>query len=306
MWYGLLAIILSAAIGGSINSAAVKVGGREFTPLLFTFIRFFFSTLILLPLFLSQKGPKLYKGDRKILFLMSILFAANIIVFSIGLQFTSALMGQLLYVISPILVIIFGHFLIGEKYTKEKGIGLVITLSGVGFLLYQSITKQAVLTFGTPLGNFLVLLGVIFTALYFVLSRRLSHSYSSTTITFMNFFITFLSVICILPLIFLFSPHTSIHIAKTGIISVIAIVFSSVFAYMLQQITVKRTSAFVGSLSLYMSPFFAGLTAVFLLGEKITVPFIAGGILLAIGVFYATAYHHIKKLLTSREELAEN
>jgi len=92
MWLGLLSIFLSAAIGGSINSVAVKVGGHEFTPILFTVFRFFFSTLILTPFFLFQKGSKFYRVDKKILFLMSILFALNIILFSIGLQFTSAIM----------------------------------------------------------------------------------------------------------------------------------------------------------------------------------------------------------------------
>ncbi len=306
MWLGLLTIILSAAIGGSINSVAVKVGGHEFTPILFTIIRFLLSSLILLPLFLLQKGSKLYKADRKVLFLMSILFALNIVLFSIGLQFTSAIMGQLLYVVSPILVIVFAHFLIGEKYTKEKGIGLIITLSGVGFLLYQSISKQAVLTFGTPLGNFLVLLGVICTALYFVLSRRLSHSYSSITIIFMNFLITFIFGLCLVPFLFFLFPHTTIHVAKGGVLSIGAIVFSSVCAYMFQQATIKRTSAFVGSLSLYLSPFFTALAAIFLLGEKVTLPFIAGGIFIALGVFYATAYHHVKKLFQSKEALVEN
>lgn len=306
MWLGLLTIFLSAAIGGSVNSVAVKIGGHEFTPILFTILRFLLSSLILLPVFLFQKGPTLYKTDRKILFLMSILFALNIVLFSIGLQFTSAIMGQLLYVVTPILVIVFAHFFIGEKYTKEKGIGLVITLSGVGFLLYQSISQQTVLTFGTPLGNILVLLGVVCTALYFVLARRLSHSYSSTTITFMNFLITFVFSLCLVPFLFFIIPHTAIHASKVGIISVGAIVFSSVCAYMLQQATIKRTSAFVGSLSLYMSPFFTALVAIFFLREKITLPFVAGGILIALGVFYATAYHHVKKLFLSREALVEN
>ncbi|HYK08101.1 MAG TPA: DMT family transporter [Candidatus Eisenbacteria bacterium] len=306
MWIGLLAIILSAAIGGSVNSVAVKIGGREFTPIVFTAIRFLLSTLVLLPFFLSQKGSKLYTTDKKVLLLMSLLFALNIVLFSVGLQFTSAIMGQLLYVLSPILVIVFAHFLIGEKYTREKGIGLVIALSGVGFLLYQSITRQATLTFGTPLGNSLVLLGVVCTALYFVLARRLSHSYSGTTITFINFLITLVFVVCVLPLGYVLFPHHTIIISQQGILSIGAIVVSSTLAYLLQQSTIKRTSAFVGSLSLYMSPFFTALTAIFLLGEKITLPFVVGGTLIALGVFYATAYHHVKQLLKSREELVEN
>src|SRR5579872_3456907 len=200
MWIGLIAVILSGAIGGAINSVAVKIGGREFTPILFTVLRFILSTLIIFPFFISQKGSKLYKGDRKVFFLLSLFFGLNIILFSVGIQFTSAIMAQLLYVLSPVLVIVFAHFMIDEKYTKEKGIGLLIALIGVGLLLYQSISQQAVLTFGTPFGNFLIILGVIFTALYYVLSKRLSHSYSPTTITFMNFLVTMILVLLLFPI----------------------------------------------------------------------------------------------------------
>jgi len=75
---------------------------------------------------------------------------------------------------------------------------------------------------------------------------------------------------------------------------------------MLQQTTIKRTSAFVGSLSLYISPLFTAFTAIFLLGERLTIPFILGGTLIVIGVFYATAFHHVKKLLVSKEVVLEN
>src|SRR5690242_9489733 len=105
MWTGLAAVILSGAIGGAINSVAVKVGGREFTPILFTVIRFALSTAIILPFFIVQKSGKFYTADRKVLLLMSFLFGLNIILFSIGTQFTSAIMAQLLYIITPVLVV---------------------------------------------------------------------------------------------------------------------------------------------------------------------------------------------------------
>lgn len=295
MWIGLFSIFLSAAVGGAINSVAVKIGGKEFTPLLFTTFRFILSTVILLPAFFLQKGEKLYKGDRKVLLLMSVLFGGNIILFSIGVLFTSAIMAQLLYIITPVLVVVFAHFLIGEKYTKEKGIGLVIALIGVGLLIYQSISKQSLVTFGTPLGNILILFGVILTALYIVLSKRLSHSYSATTITFMNFLVTTIMVLILLPIQYLFAPFHELHINIAGLVSVGAIVFSSIVAYVLMYFSIKRTNAFIGSLNLYISPFFTALTAVFLIGEKLTWTLVLSGLFIGLGVFYSTTYPLLKK-----------
>lgn len=306
MWLGVLAVILSGAVGGAINSVAVKVGGREFTPILFTVIRFFLSTVIILPFFALQKSGKFYSSDRKTLLFMSVLFGFNIVLFSVGTQFTSAIMAQLLYVISPVLVVIFAHFMIGEKYTKEKGIGLFIALVGVGFLLYQSASKQSVLTFGTPLGNILVLLGVIFTSLYYVLSKRLSHSYSSTTITFMNFLVTMILVTIMFPFQYFLLPHNTIHINQAGIVSVVAIVFSSVVAYLLLYISIKRTNAFIGSLNLYISPFFTALTAIIVIGEKLTITLIISGLLILGGVLYATAFHQVKRFFSPSSLTPEN
>lgn len=306
MWLGLLTIVVSSLIGGSVNTVAVKLGVREFPPLTFTSIRFILATFLLLPLFLSHTKQKLFKKDIIALSLGSIFFVVNMGVFSIALQFTTAIMGQLLYVLCPIVVIVLAHFLIGEKFTKQKVIGLAIALSGVIFLIYRSFGKGAVVSFGTPFGNTLILCGVVCFAFYLISVRKLSHTYTPVTITFFNFLVAGILLGICMPVEWLIRPFVFSKITTTGIVALGAIVISSVVAYILQQDSIKRTSAFVGSLSLYIAPFFTALTAVLLIGEKITISFLIGGVLIAIGVFYATAYSHVKGLFKNREILVEN
>lgn len=237
---------------------------------------------------------------------MSLFFAANLALFSIGLQFTSAIVSQTLYILSPILVITFAHFLIGEKYTKEKGIGLFISLIGVLYFIYQSAAEKSALTFGSPVGNILIIIGVICFSLYIVTSRKLTHSYSPATITLFNFIMTAIVLSIFIPVEWHFRPFILSQVNTVGILALGAMVFSSIVGYLTLQIGIKKTSAFIGSLNLYIAPFFTALTAIVVLGEKITLQFILGGALVAVGVFYATSYHHVKKLFTKSPLAPEN
>lgn len=296
MWLGLLYIFISAAVGGGINSVAIKLGVREIPPITFTTLRFLFSTLFFLPIYFSQKPNKLYKKDLLILTIMSLFFATNLALFSIGLQFTSAIMSQTLYILSPALVIILAHFLIGEKYSHEKGIGLIVSLVGVLYFVYQSAIQKSALTFGTPLGNILIIFGVACFSLYIIISRKLTHAYSSATITLFNFVLTTILLACFIPIEWHFRSLNISKVNMVGILSLGAMVFSSIVGYLTLQTGIKRTSAFIGSLNLYISPFFTALTAIIVLGEKLTVAFIVGATLVAIGTFYATAFPQLKKL----------
>lgn len=298
MWTGFLFVFISAAVGGAINSVAVKLGVREIPPITFTTLRFLFSTLLFLPIYFSQKQAKLYKKDIIILCTMSLFFVTNLALFSIGLQYTSAIVSQTLYILSPILVITFAHFMIGEKYTMEKGLGLIISLVGVVYFIYQSAIAKSAVTFGTPLGNILILIGVVCFSLYIVWSKKLTHSYSPSTITLFNFILTTVLLTLFMPVEWHFRPFILSKVTTVGLLSLGAMIFSSIVGYLTLQIGIKRTSAFVGSLNLYISPFFTALIAIIILGEKVTLPFIIGGALVAVGVFYATAFQHVKKLLT--------
>lgn len=306
MWIGFLFVFISAVVGGGINSVAVKLGISQMPPLTFTTLRFIFSTLFFLPIYLYQKPTKLYKKDMLILGAMSLFFATNLALFSIGLQFTSAIVSQTLYIVSPMLVITFAHFLIGEKFSRQKAIGLIISFVGVFYFVYQSAVTKSALTFGTPFGNILILIGVVCFSLYIVTSRKLTHSYSPATITMCNFIVTTVVLALCVPIEWHFRPFVITKINYVGIFSLGAMVFSSIVGYLTLQMGIKRTSAFIGSLNLYISPFFTALTAIIVLGEKVTVPFILGGALVAAGTLYATAYEHTKKLFGKTTALEEN
>lgn len=298
MWLGILALLLAGFIGGQ-SPILIKIGLREFPPIFLTTFRFLLATIIFLPFYLRQKQT-LSRKDIRTLFTQSVFFALNVGLFSIAIQFTTAIISQILYTLVPIIVIFLSYFLLKEKLTSNKIIGLILAMAGVSFLIQQSVVKTDVLTFGTPLGNFLNLGAVFSWSLYMVFSKNLTNKYSSATTSFFSFLVTTLLLFLIVPFEQFFRPLLVNKITIIGLSSVFGLaVFSSALMFFLIQFSIKRTTPFTASFYQYLGPFSAAITAIPFLGEKPTLSLVIGGILIMVGVFWATSYRYARKYLRS-------
>src|SRR3989344_6138599 len=110
-----------------------------------TSLRFVVATIIFLPFYLRTKKP-LSKHDIITISKYSIFFALNVAIFSIAIQYTTAIMSQILYTLVPVIVMILSYFILKEKLTIQKIVGLAIAMTGIAFLLYQSASKEESLT----------------------------------------------------------------------------------------------------------------------------------------------------------------
>ncbi|HXS15123.1 MAG TPA: DMT family transporter [Candidatus Saccharimonadales bacterium] len=204
-------------------------------------------------------------------------------------------MGQIIYSLVPLIVMVLAHFVLGEKVTKSKIIGLIIALAGLGFLLMQSIVKTEHLTFGTPLGNGLILIATICWSIYLVYSKKIADTFSSSRITFVNFIFTAVILLLFVPVEYQVKPLHMNLVTIIGAMVLISLAVGTVIQYMSMQYGIKKTTATTASVFQYMGPFFATLFAVPILHEKPTVSLIVGGILILLGVFYATTFSLIKR-----------
>ncbi len=293
MFAGLIALLVAGFIGGQ-TPLFLKVAVREFPPLLVTFLRFLIATVVILPFFIRQK-EKLSRADIKQLSLQSLFFAGNVGIFSIAVQYTSVIMSQILYTLVPLIVAIMSYLMLNEKFTKNKIIGLLFAMIGVGFLIEQSASKMDILSFGTPLGNILSLLAIFSWATYMVLSKNLTKKYSTITTSFMSYVVAAFILLFCVPFEQLVRPFLPSHVTFLGIGSVLTMgIVSSALMFFLLQVVIKKTSPFIASLFQYLGPLSAAITAIPFLGEKLTTPLIFGSILILVGVFYATTYPYIK------------
>jgi drug/metabolite transporter (DMT)-like permease len=115
-------VLLAAFVGGGLG-VFTKIGIREIPLFSFIFLRFFLATLFLLPFALKEKLPQkkeLLKTVR-----LSLLSTINVTFAALGLKFTTATIGQLLYTCVPILAAILSYYFLKEKINSRKIVGIL-------------------------------------------------------------------------------------------------------------------------------------------------------------------------------------
>lgn len=296
---GILALFLGGFAGSGGVPVITKLGLQFAAPLVFVFFRFFFASLFFLPFFILFKKKHLTKKDYLHLLIVAILLFGNVTFFTVGVQYTTVIMSQLLYLPTPIVVIVLSHFFLQERLTKNKIFGLGIALTGVLFLISQSITEQKGITFGTPVGNIIILLAMLSYSGWVLYSRYLlkSHEYTLIQMTFFTFVYIALYLLCLLPIQQLLVPSHVTGIDHKGILFAVGVAAVSIVQYFFVQMGIKKTNAFTVSLFQYVGPIFAGVISIPLLHEKVSSTFIIGGIFVMIGVFYATTLSYVRRLL---------
>lgn len=294
MYAGLIALLVAGFIGGQ-TPFFLKTALREFPPLLVTFLRFGIASLVMLPFFLKS-NEKLEKKVIKEMVKVSLFFAGNVAIFGVAIQYTSAIVSQVLYSISPLFVGILSYYILKEKFTKEKIIGAFVAFLGVSILVGQSFFNSDALSFGTPFGNLLTLCAVFSWSLFFVFSKKLVNKYSPIATSFVNYVVTALLLVIFVIIEQKIRPFNHGLVTHNGIESILTMgIVSSAVMFFLIQFAIKRTSAFLASLYQFLGPPSAVVTAVPFLGEKLTWNLALSGILIIFGVFYATSFQYIKK-----------
>lgn len=296
MLAGLISIFIGAFSGSGIVPSLTKIGLGFSAPLVFVFFRFLLASILFLPIFIFSKKEKLGQKDYTRFAILALFLFTNVTFFTIGVNLTTVIMSQLLYLPTPIVVSIFGHFFLNEKLNTHKIIGLIIALGGVLFLIFQSVVNQKeTLTFGTPLGNGIILLAMFGYSGWVLYSRSLSkqHQYSSYQTTFFTFLFIALYLLILLPFQHSFVPSKIGFIEPRGIIFAVFVSLASIIQYFFLQIGIKKTSAFTASMFQYVGPVFAGIISVPLLHEKPSPLFLIGGIIIVLGVFYGTTFDYL-------------
>ena len=149
----IILIILSVLLGGGISPLA-KTALKQLSPENFTFLRFSVSSIFIFPFFLKQKT-----GIRKELLKlipMSLLLTINVLLFAYGVRLTTADIGQILYVLVPIIVLILSHFLLQDKISLPKLLGIVLGVTGAFLVIALPLIEGSKFS-GNLFGNLLII-----------------------------------------------------------------------------------------------------------------------------------------------------
>lgn len=202
----------------------------------------------------------------------------------VGTKLSTASNGSLVTSATPAFVLLFAPFLLGEKPTPRRIIALVISTLGV---LAVIDPRTAELSPSLFWGNMSLLAAALTWALYSVLVRKVSKS----TDLLKSSAIMFLGGV---PSSFLFGlweiNSQGIGVITAGIIGGLLFlgIISTAAAMFLWNYAFAELPAAVASLTFFAQPVVGTLLGWFFLAETITPLFLAGGLLIGVGILIAS------------------
>lgn len=211
--------------------------------------------------------------------------AINQIMFFEGLNLTTPINASIIMVSTPILVLVLAHFLIGERISFQKVIGIALGASGASYL----ILLQGSISFSssTFVGNLFVLINAASYATFLVIVKPLMKKYSALTIMKWVFL---LGTIYVLPFSLQLTLEADYAAIPFNIWLSIAyvIIFTTILAYFLNNYSLKTVSPTVNSAYIYLQPFLASAVAIIAQKDELTWTKIIAAILIFLGVYFAS------------------
>jgi len=222
-------------------------------------------------------------------FLVCTLFGAgiNMLSFFKGLELSTPINSSVIITATPILVFTFSAFLLKEKASMRKKVGVVLGLIGALFLVLfgKEIRTDAP---DIPLGNFLFLVNATSYGLYLILIRPLTQKYHLITVlkwlflsgTFLNIHITYQEVAAI--------SWSTLPFNEAIFPIIYVIVGITCMTYLLNMYALRTLTASSVSIFAYVQPLLGILFAIWMGSDSLTVTKLVAAIIVCVGVYLVT------------------
>ncbi len=229
-----------------------------------------------------KKLPKIEKKDLPMLLLLGFLnIPANQYVFFWAVRLTTAPNVALAYALSPAFVILIAYFFLKEKIGPMKGFGVLIAVAGTFLVLLERG-----LNFGSDYfaGNLLGLSASFSWALYSVLGKKITNKYGAiytTALTMISGYILYIPIFLLFSPSYDFSVLKPIHFAEIAYLGIgTSVIGYAIWFYALKKIEASKVSVFNN-----LQPIFTTVLSLMIFGTSISGIFIAGGLMIILGVF---------------------
>lgn len=293
------ALVIAAVFGG-LNGVFAKLVLRSFSPFAFSTIRYIAVFSILIPILVIQKKLNVKNKDFLLFLFISLLWAGNQFFFLFAVQYTTAIMSQVMYFLSPFIVAFLSIILYKQKLSISQIFGIILGLIGGVIVILKSYSDNSLITLqslGSFRGNILLILAVISWSLYLIFSKKVLKNYSALTLTAYSGIMPFLiGSVFFIPEIKagIFSPPL---IRSESIIGLLGLIFGgSIMMVFLYQWGIKRTSPFIASSMIYISPISAAIAAIPIFGEHITIELLLSFAIVALSVYFVTIHPFINNI----------
>jgi drug/metabolite transporter (DMT)-like permease len=232
------------------------------------------------------KKEKIDKKDFPRLIIAGLFgIAINQMMFFEGLNLTTPINASILMVAVPILVLVLSHFLIGDRISLQKVIGITLGAGGASYLiLYQGDISFNSSTF---VGNIFVLINAASYATFLVIVKPLMRKYNALTV--MKWVFLF-GLVCVIPFSAQLTYEADFGAIPLDIWISIAyvIIFTTVLAYFLNNFSLKTVSPTVNSAYIYLQPFLASVVAIMASKDELSWTKVIAAVLIFLGVYFVS------------------
>ena len=276
-----IVLLIQMFIAGGTHIVAKAVVGTVDAGTL-TFLRSLFSTAGLMSLFfVRHRSFGIERQDwPKIAWLGFLGLPINQFFYLYGLGFSTAANGALLYATTPVFVLALSHFILKEKITAKRTIGIVLAFAGVAVVIFE---RGVDFSSENTYGNLMILLAVLAWALFTIQGKPMVVKYGAVRTTALAMTI---GMVFFLP-VGIFSAARfdfgSIDISHWVGVAYLGL-GTSVFGYMLWYYALGKIDTSKAAVFANGQPILATILAIIFLQYTITAPFVIGGIITLAGV----------------------
>ena len=283
----ILAAIGATTIYGLNHTIAKGIMPNYMGPLAVVVLRVVGASILFWLLSFFGPKEKISRTDYRRMLLCAVLgMGINMLVFFKGLALSTPINSAVIITITPIFVLILSIFLIKEKVTPRKIIGVIVGLSGaLGLILFGNEIRQDAPNIA--LGNFYILLNALFYGAYLILVKTLIQKYHP--FTFMKWLFSLGILIC-LP--FGYQELTEVNwtnLPFEAIWKISFVILGTTFCtylfniYALTQLKASTVSAFI-----YVQPLIGIIYAVTTGQDTLTTVKIIAACLVLLGVYLSS------------------
>jgi drug/metabolite transporter (DMT)-like permease len=275
LWY--LTLLALASLIWSAQGTAVKFLEPYWGPIAITFLPFYVTTLLLLPLLFHQRrrNPNRQQPSWRDWRKFAIAGIGGQVLAQLGMTWGITLSlasnAAVLNLMIPVISAALASVMLGERLTGLRVLCLTIGLAGVFMMSVEDLRNSKFLQESYLGGNLLILLGCLGSSFYNVYCKGLLARFGEVEILIFSYVTASLAT---LPLLLWAEPLTFDTLASLDVNAWLAFGFLAVFMYGASMLlffhVLEHLPVTVASASLYLVPVFGVLLASTMLGERLS------------------------------------
>jgi drug/metabolite transporter (DMT)-like permease len=259
------------------QGTAVKFLDRQMGPIAITFVPFWVTTILLIPLLLRtrRRSPNPVKPTPRDWFAFLIAGVGGQVLAQLGMTWgitrSLASNAAILNLLIPVISAVLASLMLDEKLTRLRIASFGIGLAGVLLMSVEDLRHSEFLDSRMLSGNLLILAGCAGSSFYNVYCKGLMQRFQEVEILIYSYIFASLASI---PLLIWVEPFSFRVFAAFDVKSWLAFSFLAIFMYGVSMLLFFYVLQFVdvtlASASLYLVPVFGVILGATLLGERLS------------------------------------